>query len=247
MIWVQTLTAVALVSAMSLVGALTLSFKPDTLKRGLLVLIAFAAGGLLGDAFLHLIPEIAESEPGLDLAASGWILAGLVGFFLLEKALHWHHAHLPTADVLHPVAITNLVGDGLHNLIDGALIAGAFLASPSLGVATTLAVVVHEIPQEMGDFGILVHAGLKPRRALLLNLASGMAALVGAVLTLAVAEAGLGVERALLAFTAGGFIYIASTDLIPELHREPETGKSLVQLGGLLSGIAVMAALLMLE
>jgi zinc and cadmium transporter len=246
-VWVASLGAVALVSLLSLVGVATLVLRPGTLARGLRLLISFAAGALLGDAFLHLLPEIAESESGLDPFASFAILAGVVGFFILEKVLHWHHAHVPPEEVLHPVAVTNLVGDALHNFIDGAIVAGSFVVSFELGLATAIAVALHEIPQELGDFGILVHAGLGTRRALVLNLLSALTAILGAVITLALSSATDGVERILVPITAGGFVYIASTDLLPELHKEPEGLISVLQLGGLIAGIGVMGALLLLE
>jgi zinc and cadmium transporter len=245
--WVASLGAVVVVSLLSLVGALTLVMRPGTLARGLRILISFAAGALLGDAFLHLLPEIAESDAGLDAFASFTILGGLVGFFILEKVLHWHHAHVPPEEVLHPVAVTNLVGDALHNFIDGAIVAGSFLVSFELGLATAIAVALHEIPQELGDFGILMHAGLGARRALVLNLLTALTAVLGAVATLALSSATTGIERFLVPITAGAFVYIASTDLLPELHKEPEGRTSVLQLVGLIAGIAVMGALLLLE
>lgn len=245
-VWVQALSAVAVLSILSLIGAVTLVLASNLLNRILLVLISFAAGALLGDAFIHLLPEIAESDRGLDLATSMTVLAGITGFFLLEKLLHWHHAHFPSEEVVHPVAVSNLIGDGLHNFVDGAIVAGSFLVSPQLGLATTVAVALHEIPQELGDFAILVHAGLKPRRALLLNFASGLAAIAGGVITLLLTSLD-GIEHFLLAFSTGAFIYIASTDLIPELHKEPEPGKSIVQAMALVLGIGVMIALTLVE
>lgn len=245
-VWLQTMLAVGAISALSLVGALTMALASEAVKRALLVLISFAAGALLGDAFIHLLPEIAESERGLDLTASLAVLGGITGFFLLEKGLHWHHAHFPSEEVVHPVAVSNIVGDGLHNFVDGAIVAGSFIVSPELGLATTIAVALHEIPQELGDFAILVHAGLEPRRALRINFLSALAAVAGGVVTLLLTSLG-GIEHFLLAFSAGAFIYIASTDLIPELHKEPEPGKSLVQFLALVMGIAVMAALTLLE
>jgi zinc and cadmium transporter len=245
--WVAPLVAVAVISLLSLVGAITLVLKPRVLQRSLIVLISFAAGALLGDAFLHLIPEIAESPEGFTQQASLSILAGVLGFFVLEKVLHWHHAHMPSEEVLHPVAITNLIGDALHNFVDGTIIAGSFLASPELGVATAVAVAVHEIPQELGDFGILIHAGLKPTKALAMNLLSALTGVAGALALLVASSFVSGLSEVLVPFTAGGFVYIASTDLLPELHREPEAGKSLVQLLGLVLGIAFMVALLRLE
>jgi len=245
-VWVATLVAVAVVSLMSLSGALVLVGREALLRRGLIFLIAFAAGALLGDAFLHILPEIAESTAGFDLGTSVAILSGVVAFFSLEKILHWHHAHIPHEEVIHPVAVTNLVGDGLHNFIDGAIVAAAFLTSREVGIATAVAVALHEIPQELGDFGILVHAGMKPKRALALNLTSALASIVGAIVVLLTTRTA-GIEDLLLPFTAGAFVYIASTDLIPELHKEPKLAQSLVQLLGLVGGIGVMAALLTLE
>lgn len=239
--------SVGIVSGISLIGAFTLSLSPALLKRGLLVMISFAAGALLGDSFLHLIPEIAESEAGFTVQASMALLGGVIAFFILEKILHWHHSHVPSEDVLHPVAITNLLGDALHNFLDGAIIAGSFLVSTKIGVATAIAVALHEIPQELGDFGIMVHAGLAPRKALALNFATALTAVLGAALTLYASSVLNGVEAVLIPATAGGFVYIASTDLIPELHKEPETGKSILQIAGLLAGVGVMAALLVLE
>ena len=244
--WLQALSAVTVLSVLSLIGAITLVLAPSLLNRLLVVLIAFAAGALLGDALIHLLPELAESERGFDLTASLAVLGGITGFFLLEKVLHWHHAHFPSEEVVHPVAVSNLVGDVLHNFVDGAIVAGSFLVSAPLGLATTIAVALHEIPQELGDFAILVHAGLKPRRALLLNFLTGLAAIAGGVTTLMLTSVG-GLEHVLIAFSAGAFIYIASTDLIPELHKEPEPRKSLVQTLALLVGIAVMIALALVE
>ena len=245
-VWLFTLIALLVVTSLSLVGSVTLALRPDALQRALVLLISFAAGALLGDAFLHIVPEVSESKAGFDLTASLSLLGGITAFFLLEKVLHWHHAHFPHEEVLHPVAVSNLVGDGLHNFVDGAILAGAFIVSTRLGIATAVAVTLHEIPQELGDFGILVHSGLKPKRALALNLLTGLMAVAGGVATLLVTSAST-VERTLLPFSAGAFIYIASTDLIPELHKEPEPRKSLVQILSLFLGIATMLALTLVE
>jgi zinc and cadmium transporter len=245
-VWVPALLAVTAVSTLSLIGALTLVLARRTLERALFLLISFAAGALLGDAFLHIVPDIAESPAGFDLTASGSVLGGIIAFFALEKVFHWHHAHFPHEEVLHPVAVSNLLGDALHNFVDGAIIAGAFVVSPEIGIATAVAVVLHEIPQELGDFGILVHAGLSPRRALALNFLIGLTALAGAIATLLL-ESISGLEHVLLPFSAGAFVYIAATDLIPELHKEPEPAKSLVQAMALVLGIAIMGLLLLIE
>lgn len=241
-----TFASLVAISGLSLVGSFTLVVGPRTLRKSLIVLVAFAAGALLGDAFIHILPEVAEEEPGLDLTASLLLVGGVVTFFILEKVLHWHHSHMPSEEVLHPIATMNLIGDGLHNFIDGAIVAAAFTVSPQLGVATAVAVALHEIPQELGDFGILIHAGLPPRRALFLNFATGLAAIAGGALTLLLASQAA-VARLLLPFTAGAFVYIASTDLIPELHKEPEPAKSAIQVAGLVAGVATMVALLAVE
>ncbi|HYO61583.1 MAG TPA: ZIP family metal transporter [Actinomycetota bacterium] len=244
MVWVQALGSVVVVTAMSLVGAIGLQLRPRVLQRALVFLVPFAAGALLGDAFFHIIPELSE-DGGLEFSASLSLVLGLVIFFALEKVLHWHHAHYPHGDVIHPVAMSNLVGDGLHNLLDGSLIGASYLVSPTVGLATTIAVVLHEIPQELGDFGILVHSGVPPKKALRLNLLTGSTAVLGAVIALVSGEALS--EELLLPIAAGAFIYIASTDLLPELHKEPEPRKSLLQICALLAGVGVMVALLGLE
>ena len=245
-IWAQTLLAVAVISGLSLVGSVTLVLAPRALKRMLVLLVPFAAGALLGDAFLHLVPEIAESDAGFNTAASLWLLGGITAFFLLEKVLHWHHAHFPSEEVVHPVAVSNIAGDSIHNFVDGAIVASSFIASPALGLATTIAVSLHEIPQELGDFAILVHAGMKPKRALRLNFLTSLAAVAGGMATLLVSSTDL-IESVFLPFSAGAFVYIASTDLIPELHKEPEPAKSLLQSSALIAGIGVMAVLAFVE
>lgn len=246
-VWASTLGAVALVTLISFVGAGSLALNERTLRKALTVLIPFAAGALLGDAFLHIIPEIAETERGIDTVASTALIGGVLAFFILEKILHWHHAHFPSEEVVHPVAVSNLVGDALHNLIDGSIIAASFIVSPTLGIATTLAVLFHEIPQELGDFAILLHSGLTARRALLLNFLSGCAAIAGAVLALSVSGGTEAAERILLPVAAGAFVYISSTDLIPELHKEPEPRKSVLQAAALILGVGVMFLLLLFE
>jgi zinc and cadmium transporter len=243
----QAFLAVALISLLSLSGAFVLVVRPRALERGLLILVSFAAGALLGDTFFHLLPELVETEGGLPPELAAVLLAGVLLFLALEKVLRWRHEHSPVGNHVHPVAVTNLVGDAMHNFVDGALVAGALLASPQLGIATALAVALHEIPQELGDFGVLVHAGLKPRRALLLNLLSASAALLGVALALSLESVFGGVERILVPLTAGGFIYIAAADLIPELHKEPGAVKSIIQLLTLGTGVGVMALLLLLE
>ena len=244
--WANTLVAVAIVSSLSVAGGVVLLLRGEGLRKALEVLVPFAAGALIGEAVIHAIPEVAESSSGFGVEASVAMTAGIVAFFALEKILHWHHAHFPSEEVIHPVAISNLVGDGLHNFVDGAIIAAGFLASWEVGLATVVAVAIHEIPQELGDFAIMLKSGLSSRRALLLNFISALAAVAGAVLTLLLGTSETS-ERILVPFSAGAFLYIANADLLPELHKEFETRKSLVQLAALVGGITVMLLLLTLE
>jgi zinc and cadmium transporter len=246
-VWFSSLGAVLAVSLISLVGILALVAREAFLRRALPFLVSFAVGALLGDALLHILPELAE-EGGFTTGIAFVIVAAIVFFFVLEKAIHVHHTlDAPEHRHIHPVAVNNLIGDGVHNFVDGAIIAGAFIVDARLGVATTAAVMLHEIPQEVGDLGVLVHAGLTPRRAVVYNLASALVALFGAVLALVLEGVIDGLERPLLATSAGAFIYIAGADLIPELHRTNDWRSSIVQFVGIVGGFAVMALLLLAE
>ena len=178
------MVSVAIVSVISLGGAVIMVINEKIIKKILIFMISFAAGAMLGDVFLHMLPELSE-EGNFDSNSSIFILVGIIIFFVLEKIIHWHHCHLAAAkDHHHPLAFMNLVGDAIHNFIDGTLIAGSFLLSVPVGIATTIAVVLHEIPQEMGDFGILLHSGMKPRKALMFNFLSALTAVAGAIIIL---------------------------------------------------------------
>jgi len=245
--WFYSLMSVFLVSLLSFVGLLFIALKEENLKRILLFLVSFAAGSLLGDAFLHLLPKAIE-ELGVGLEMPLAILVGLLTFFVLEKFISWRHCHIPTSkEHPHPVVFMNLVGDGFHNFTDGVVIAASFLVSVPLGIATALAVLFHEIPQEIGDFGVLIHGGFSKERALFFNFTSALMAVAGAVFTLFLGVRFVGLMRLLIPFTAGGFIYIAGSDLIPELHKETNLAKSLLQMLGLILGIGVMLTLLLIE
>jgi len=247
MIWIYSLISVFIVSAVSLIGILTLSIKEAYLRKILNFLISFAAGALLGDAFIHLLPEIVE-EYGFGLRISLYVLSGILFFFILEMFIHWRHCHVVSKEHKHPVGIMNLVGDGLHNLVDGMIIAGSYIVSVPVGIATTIAVLLHEIPQEIGDFGILIHAGYTKAKALLFNFGSALLAVLGAVITLVIGTSVENIALFLVPFTAGGFIYIAGSDLIPEIHKtcKPHS-HSIIEVVSLLLGIAVMVVLVLLE
>jgi zinc and cadmium transporter len=246
-VWAWTLVAVLAVSLVSLVGIVTLIGTGDFLRKALPFLVSFAVGALLGDAVLHILTELSDTG-GITDGIAFVIVGAIVFFFVLEKAIHVHHSlDAPEHGHIHPVAVNNLVGDGVHNFVDGAVIAGAFVADVRVGIATTLAVMLHEIPQEIGDLGVLIHAGLAPRRAVIYNLASALVAVLGAILALLLEGAFAGIERPLLAISAGAFIYNAGADLIPELHRENDARSSVIQFVGIVAGFAVMGALLLAE
>lgn len=257
--WFYTLASVAAVSLVSLAGVATLSLSAPRVRALTIWLVSFAVGALIGDALLHLVPESFERLGPGPLPAF-LVIGGFLGFFVLEKFLRWRHCHDAECDFhygdkealapgggLKPVVAMNLVGDAAHNFFDGVVIAASFLATPALGLATTLAVLFHEIPQEMGDFGVLVHGGLSTRRAVFFNFLSSLAALAGALAALIMGPHIRGAGDYVLPLTAGGFLYIAGADLIPELQHDARPGRSLAQFAAILLGVGIMASLLWLE
>jgi zinc and cadmium transporter len=213
-----------------------LGLKKKTLKRILTFLVAFSAGALLGGAFFHLLPESAE-ELTLEVA-SIYLVAGFCGFFVLERVLYWHHCHEGECKV-HPFNYLILLGDGVHNFIDGLVIAASFLVSVPFGIVTTLLIIGHEIPQELGDFGVLVYGGFGRRKALFYNFISQLTCVLGGIVGFFVSPF-IGSMHPLLALAAGGFLYISASDLIPELHKEKCTNKSLGCFAVFIVGIAFM-------
>jgi len=246
-IWFYSLASVFIISLISFVGVLTLFLKEKFLKKIILFFVSFSAGALLGDAFIHLLPEVIETT-GFSVEIALSLLSGILLFFILEKFICWRHCHIPTSkDHPHPLAFMNLIGDGFHNIIDGMIIAGSYLVDFRIGIATTIAVLLHEIPQEISDFGVLLHAGMKKGKAIFYNFLSALFAVVGAIFVLIIGNTSQLFMNLLTPFTIGGFIYIASSDLIPELHKETDPKKSFFQLVGIISGILIMLSLLLLE
>ncbi len=256
--FIYVIISVIIVSLVSIVGVLTLTLGEKKLHKILLTLVSLSAGTLLGGAFLHLLPEAVE-EQGFTLLVSFSALGGVLVFFLIEKSIHAHHCetrshqqsplhHQPHMH-LHKqhIGVLTLFGDGLHNLLDGLVIAGAYLADVSLGIATTIAVVLHEVPQEIADFGVLLYSGFSKWKALFYNFLSAATAILGAVIGLVLGAQSEVFIRFILPFAAGGFIYIAGSNLIPELHKECGWKESLWHVVAFVVGIALMWGILLLE
>lgn len=247
MVWTAALLSVFVVSLISFIGIFTFSLKVERLKTLVIYMVSFSTGALLGDVFFHLLPEIVEKE-GFNLSISFGILAGILFSFIIEKFIHWNHCHLPiTKHHVHPFSVLNLVGDGIHNFIDGIIIGVSYLVSIPVGLATTLAVVLHEIPQEIGDFGVLIHGGFTRAKALFFNFLTALTSVIGVILTLSIGTSIEGVVSVLVPFAAGNFLYIASSDLIPELHKEVNVKRSMLQFLFILFGIMIMMLLLLIE
>ena len=243
--WLSALLAVVVISLLSLVGSLALVVREQTLRRVLPYLVALAVGAMLGTTFLHLLPELAEV--GFTPFIGAKILVGVLVFFMLERYLHSHdHGHDHHSGVA-PYAWLNLVGDGLHNFADGMIVAAAWMQGPSFGLPATIAIALHEIPQELGDIGILLHAGMKPRKAVLFNLLTAGLALVGAAAALLLGGRIEGFGETVLALAAGGFVYVALADLIPELHHGRSGRESVGQVVTLVAGVGAMALLALLQ
>ncbi len=246
-VWFYTLVSVFAISLISFIGILTLSINERRLNRIILYLVSFAAGALLGDVFIHLIPQLIEDN-SFNLKTSFSILGGIVIFFTIEKIVHWQHCHMPqTKSHSHPFAIVNLVGDAVHNFLDGLIIGASYIVSIPVGLATTIAVIFHEIPQEIGDFGVLLHGGFSKSKAILFNFLSALTSILGGVIALLASSKIPSISETLIPIAIGGFIYIAGADLIPELHKNFETKKSIFELLAFITGIMVMAILLLIE
>jgi len=246
MVWIYTIASVVAVSLISLIGVFTLSIKREKLNKILIYLVSLAAGSLMGGAFLHLIPE-AFSEGDLR-NSSMLVLGGILIFFILEKVISWRHCHkVACEDHPHPFSYMILIGDFVHNFVDGLVIAVSYLVSIHLGIATTLAVILHEIPQEIGDFGSLVYGGFSIKKALFYNFLSAFSAILGAILILVLSFNPESLMSILLPLAGGGFIYIAGSDLIPELHKHRETKTVIFQILTFILGIGLMFGLLFLE
>lgn len=236
LVLIQILISVLIVSLVSMLGIL-IFLKEKTLNRILFYLVSFAAGTLLGAAFFDLLPEALESSSKNAVPVS--IMLGILSFFILEKFLSWHHHHTEKEEV-HSFAYMNIIGDGIHNLLDGAVIAVSFLNSTVIGISATIAIIAHEIPQEIGDFAVLLYGGFSKAKALVYNFLTALTAVVGALLAYFYSSSIEGFGSYMTAFAAGGFIYIASTDLIPEIQKEKGLRKSFLQFVLMMLGILLI-------
>lgn len=226
-------------SAIAWVGLVTVALTDAQLKKLLLPLVAFAAGSLLGGAFLHLLPEaVAARGPGVGTFLPA--LGGFALFFLMEQFLSWHRGHSAgaDADAKQPVTYLILLADGLHNFIGGLAIGASFIVSTEVGIVTWIAAAAHEIPQELGDFGILIRGGWGRLPALVANFLSAATILPGALLAYYL-SADFDITL-LLSFAAGNFIYIAASDLIPEVKHDRRLRNNLVHFGAFIAGVSVI-------
>lgn len=231
-------SASIVVSLISLIGILSLLLNEKLLNRILILLVGFGAGGLIGGAFLHLLPEALERSENFT-ALFTYVIFGFIFFFILEKYFYWRHCHKGKCEI-HTFTYLNLIGDGLHNFIDGLIIGASFVTDIKIGIVATAAIILHEIPQELGDFGVLLYGGFSKFKALTYNFLSAATAILGTVIGYAFASRMGSFSNVLIPIAAGGFIYIASCDLIPELHKQPDIKKSTVSMVFFIFGILLM-------
>jgi len=244
---VYSILSVIIISLISLIGILFIFLKKDKLNNLLIFLVSLAAGSLLGGAFLHLIPEIIDGT-GFTFSISLLILGGIILFFAIENFIHWRHCHIPTSNQHpHSLGAMNIIGDGIHNFTDGLIIAASYFIGIPVGIATTLAVILHEIPQEIGDFGVLLYAGYSKKKALFFNFLSALTAILGALVGIIFSAKSTVFAYIVMPIAVGGFLYIAGSDLIPELHKETNIKKSFIQIICFLLGILIMMAMLLIE
>jgi zinc and cadmium transporter len=228
-----------LMSSLAVIGGLFVFLPEPTLKRWLKPLVAFAAGSLLGGAFFHMLPH-ALGTAGPNSPVMLWVAVGFTSFFALDQLLEWHHCHRPPSEHVRPLGPLLLVADGVHNLLGGLAIGAIFMTDVRAGVAAWIAAALHEIPQEIGDFGAIVHAGYSRGRALFYNFLSALTFPLGGVLAYIVGQS-MNVHF-LVALGAGNFIYIAGADLIPEVKRAERLRETAVRFVFFVLGIALLFA-----
>lgn len=236
-VFLYVLVSSFLISLAALSGIFLLSSKKEFLQKIIFFLVSLSAGTFMGGAFLHLMPEALEYlEPEIVFAL---ILTSFSFFYLIEKIFHWRHCHKPECSI-HTFGYMNLIGDSIHNFIDGLIIAASFLTSIPLGISTTVAIAMHEIPQEIGDFGVLIYSGIEKKKALIMNFIVALTVILGGIMGYFLASIIEISKFYLLAFAAGGFLYISASDLIPEIRKESEFKKSSTSFLFFLIGLILM-------
>lgn len=230
--------ATIVISSGSLIGVATLALNQRFLGKILLSLVSLSAGTMIAAAFLHLLPESIEAlGETLPLQLT---LASFIGFFLLERFLHWRHCHDEEHLTKHTVGYMNLLADALHNFLDGVLIAASFASGTGIGIIAALAIALHEIPQEIGDFAVLIHSGFSRRRALLYNILVSLTCIAGGILGYIASHTVTAFATYLVPIAAGAFIYISAADLIPDLKKESSTKRILTLVATFLVGVLIM-------
>ncbi|MEN3046209.1 MAG: ZIP family metal transporter [Candidatus Hydrothermales bacterium] len=239
MVLISVIISTTLVSLISLIGVIFLILKREIFAKIIFFLISLATGALLGGSLIHLLPHSLEKiEP---LVASWLFILGFVFFFMLERIFRWRHCHELGCEV-HPVTYLSLIGDSLHNLIDGVIIATSFLVDIKFGIVTTLVVLAHEVPQELGDYAILIFGGVSKEKALFLNFLTSITAVIGGIFGFFFFKES-NLIYYLLPFVAGNFLYISASDLVPELHSERDFKKSINSFFLFIAGIFIVFAL----
>lgn len=241
-----TMGSVIFISLVALIAAIPFFLKKEVSKKTLLVLLSVSVGALLASVFMHFIPEI--NEHGYHMETAIFILVGFMMLFIVEKFVHYHHSKkIEHKDHAHGhayhLAAVNLIGDGLHNFLDGLVVAGAYVSSIPLGIAATISIVFHEVPQEIADLGVLLYSGMSKKKAIFFNLLSATTAIIGAVIGIMLSGLIEGFTHFILPFAAGNFIYIAASNLLPELHRNCHLRESFIHIGSIILGIAIMAVI----
>lgn len=240
--WVPALVSVTIISIISLIGLFFISVKPEHLQNFTYTFISLAVGGLFGDSFFHLLPESFAKIPDTS-EISFLVILGIFTFFSIEKILLWKYEFSIVKGVdlrIKPLGYISLIADSVHNLFDGVLIGSSYLVSFKVGVATTVAILLHEIPHEIGNFGTLIHSGFSIKRALFLNFLTACTAILGTVCTLFFGTHFGGLAYLILPFACGGFIYLAGSDLIPELKKQNSLKNSVIQIFIILSGLGLL-------
>ena len=245
-IWVYSIISVVFVSLISLIGAVIIFINRELSKETLLNLVAFSAGSMLGGAFFHLLPEAVNTMNITSVSIGA--LTGILLSYSVEMLLTWRHCHIPSSENHpHTFVYMNLIGDGVHNFIDGVVIAGTYMVDIRIGIITTLAIILHEIPQEIGDFGVIVYGGVEARKAIYYNLLSGVTAIGGALLALLLGEYIEAFSVSIIPIALGNFLYIACSDLVPELKDEKNLSYGIIRLSLMVFGVSLLYFFTFLE